>query len=251
MSETQPRTIDQLAQTLSEVGGPTGSDTRPSDGAVLRFALITAVGSGGNLGKAQTDATGAAWVPCDASYSPVVADKVYLLSQGPTVVIINALRKSTTPGTYSAADAAAAAAQGKPHASRFLQSATVTVPDSTWTDIPFDTNLNEIGGLTWNATSNQFEIPYGGHYLVEAAARWNVNTMIRQLRIMFNGTVRAYDTMPASMTGPNRVARVHRLTTAGQAIKVQAFQDSGSSQTLFQSGNPWCYVDVTWLGATT
>lgn len=77
-------TIADLADTLVDTAIPSsGPDTRPADGAILRYAKVTAVGSGGNLNRVQTDATGVAWVTYDMAYSPTVGDLVYLLTQGP------------------------------------------------------------------------------------------------------------------------------------------------------------------------
>lgn len=83
-----PSTLGDLADAIVSSGVEnSGPDTRPTDGAVLRYGKITAVGTGTNVGRAQTDATGAAWVVYDNSYAAQVGDLVYLLMQGPVVHI--------------------------------------------------------------------------------------------------------------------------------------------------------------------
>lgn len=76
-------TIADLADTIAGTDTPTGPDNRPTDGAVLRYGKITAVGTGANAGKAQTDTTGSYWNAVDNSYLPQVGDLVYLFQQGP------------------------------------------------------------------------------------------------------------------------------------------------------------------------
>jgi microcystin-dependent protein len=76
-------TITALADAITDTSGSTGPDTRPSDGAVLRYGKVTAIGTGATAGSVQTDATGAAWVLYDAGYAPALNDLVYLLQQGP------------------------------------------------------------------------------------------------------------------------------------------------------------------------
>jgi microcystin-dependent protein len=78
-----PSTLSDLADAIAVPAAPSGSDNRPTDGAVLRYGKVTAVGTGANAGKAQTDTTGLYWNPCDNSYLPAVGDLVYLFQQGP------------------------------------------------------------------------------------------------------------------------------------------------------------------------
>lgn len=81
-----------LADALVAAGNDSsGPDNRPTDGAVLRYGKVTAVGTSTNAGKVQVDCTAAAWLPYDASYSPTVADLVYLIGQGPVAHVIGKL----------------------------------------------------------------------------------------------------------------------------------------------------------------
>lgn len=95
MEETPP-VVNDLADAISQVNSGSTDDNRPSDGAVVRFGKVTAVGTGANEGKAQTDATGSYWNPVDASYYPYVGDLVYMLSQGPVSHIAGRLGGTPT-----------------------------------------------------------------------------------------------------------------------------------------------------------
>jgi microcystin-dependent protein len=89
--------VTQLADTLIDTTtSDSGPDTRPSDGAVLRYGKITAVGSGVNASKVQVDAFGTAWLSYDAAYLPAVGDLVYLLQQGPVAHVGGKLGGSPT-----------------------------------------------------------------------------------------------------------------------------------------------------------
>jgi microcystin-dependent protein len=79
-----PAVVADLADAIVNEAVPdSGPDTRPSDGAILRYGKVTALGTGVNVNKVQTDATGLAWLTYDAAYGPAVGDLVYLLTQGP------------------------------------------------------------------------------------------------------------------------------------------------------------------------
>lgn len=85
-------TVASLADALVAAGNDTsGPDNRPTDGAVLRYGTVTAVGTAGNLGKVQVDCMAVAWLPFDASYSPTVNDLVYLIGQGPVAHVVGKL----------------------------------------------------------------------------------------------------------------------------------------------------------------
>jgi microcystin-dependent protein len=78
-----------LADALVAAGNDTsGPDNRPTDGAVLRYGKVTAVGTGPNVSRVQVDSLAAAWLTYDASYSPTVGDLVYLVGQGPIAHVI-------------------------------------------------------------------------------------------------------------------------------------------------------------------
>lgn len=81
-----------LADALVAAGNDSsGPDNRPTDGAVLRYGKVTAVGSGPNASRVQVDTMAAAWLAYDASYSPTVGDLVYLVGQGPIAHVIGKL----------------------------------------------------------------------------------------------------------------------------------------------------------------
>ena len=221
--------VAALADAIGRAGATAGPDSRPTSGAVLRYGLVTAIGAatGPTFGKAQTDATGAAWLACDANYTPTVGDLVYLLSQGPVAHIGGRIgvpppptpppAPATTTRAYMAADRTAAG----------------SIADGTWTNFGSWVASASVGITVSGPT---FTVPTTGHYSVIGQIAYGpVAGPVGQrvVRLHMGGALVHENSSRADAAFNTQLPFfAGQLLNAGDTIYIETYQSQGAATAL-------------------
>jgi hypothetical protein len=116
------------------------------------------------------------------------------------------------------------------------QAAAVSCPNSTQTDMPWDT-IDSDNGIPFSA--GVFTIPVAGYYDVEAAFNFVANaTGYRQIRVLINSATNATSSNNASTATAGTAVGFARtfILAAGDTVMVRVQQNSGAA--LSTDGNP-------------
>lgn len=136
----------------------------------------------------------------------------------------------------------------KPHI-RLRNSSAVSLTSGSWTDLTMSTATRD-RGFSWSSGAS-ISIPVAGTYMIGASVEINTAACNKALRILNGATVIVEHDITG--VGSAAVARISVATlavcSAFDAIKAQAFQDSGSALNANSAGefSPclWAYYVAT------
>ncbi len=115
------------------------------------------------------------------------------------------------------------------HQCHVYYSSLQSIPDATWTNVVFDSEISDIGGMWAIGDPSKITLPANGVYLIVADLIFPSNaTGFRQIGINLNGSIRTHVTITPGMAANHRMHIVAMYSRgAGEWIEVQAHQDSG------------------------
>lgn len=119
-----------------------------------------------------------------------------------------------------------------------FHNATQSLADTTWTAASFNSEILDTSNLHDTATNtDRVNVPRTGKYRITAQAEFAANaTGYRQARITINGTALARSTKIVPNNGAILEAQagieIYALLTAGDIVRLEAYQDSGGSLNL-------------------
>jgi hypothetical protein len=152
--------------------------------------------------------------------------------------------------------AVGAAAFGALPGARVVRLADMSVPNGTgtFTDVQFDTESYDSGGLFDPAQPDRVTVPIAGVYALMGGARWTANaTGVRSAFLRKNDEpgagFLAASTIAAFATEPTRqsVATIARLQP-GDFIELEVEQSSGGALNLASAGTEITHLTAMWLG---
>lgn len=105
-----------------------------------------------------------------------------------------------------------------------------SIPNAAWTNVLFDSEISDVGGMFDVGNPSRITLPVTGVYLIVADFIFAANaTGLRQISINLNGSIRTHITIVPGVGSAD-----HRLQTialyarnGGEWIEVQALQTSG------------------------
>lgn len=122
-------------------------------------------------------------------------------------------------------------------ACRVTNSANISIPDSTITNVTFDTEQFDTAGMhSTSSNTHKITIPVDGIYATGACLSWVANaTGIREMAIQVNGSTIVDETVQASTGGQLTTQNVKTIwkCTAGDVLTTVAYQTSGGALSLF------------------
>lgn len=129
-----------------------------------------------------------------------------------------------------------------------LHAAATSIPNTTFTTIPFDTV--ELDEIPWDNTNKRFTVTAAGYYVIHAGILFAASSAgIRQIRILKNAAAAASvvsHPVSASSGFSVQIARTLKLA-ASDTITVQAYQNTGGALVLSPTGAQ-VFVDITQIG---
>lgn len=139
-----------------------------------------------------------------------------------------------------------------PMASVF-RTAQQNIPTASSTQILFDTVLFDSDGMT-DADTSVITIQTSGVYLVTFGVRINLSSSCTRFYASLQSTGSSLppggvfaETSPGGAGIPSVNMSFPVALTAGEALSVNAYQNTGSTQQTWNFGRP--YLSVSWLGA--
>lgn len=130
----------------------------------------------------------------------------------------------------------------------------ISVPNSTYVEITFDTETTKNDAAMHSTSSNTARLiaPVAGFYLIEGCIEWSGNPNgQRQFEIFYNGTTTIHRVAIPADTGINHCQNV--MTTfylnANDFITFRAFQNSGATLDVQWSSAYSATATFVWLGS--
>lgn len=104
-----------------------------------------------------------------------------------------------------------------------------SIPNAAWTNVVFDSEISDVGGMFSVVNPSRITFPVAGVYLIVADLIFPANaTGLRYIAINLNGSIQTHITIVPGMSVDHRLHTVALYARSdGEWIEIQAQQSSG------------------------
>lgn len=135
----------------------------------------------------------------------------------------------------------------------YQNSATTSIPNSTWTTLGYDAQLvlSSHGGHSTSVNNTRYTCPVDGVYELSGKVSFDNSTVgRRQTRWILNGSAIAASELvlpPASGAPMMPVASIRVRLVVGDYVEMQTSQDSGGTRTTSAGGTLASFMSGKWI----
>lgn len=122
---------------------------------------------------------------------------------------------------------------------RLTTGANASIPNNTWTALPFDTEVKDTDAFHESGTPTQITIPMDGSYRVGVSLSFATDgSGVRGVRVSVNGTYILYDIQTPQSADPTYFNLTTDIDlTAADVLTVEVYQTSGGALDVLKSGD--------------